>query len=197
MPLRCVIDRLDDVEERLRSHYVEHDGRFVLDIEGSTDLPFIAPLRNAHERVKADTEAARRRLAEVEQKIAQSEELRRLRAELDPVADHKATVNRLRAEIERERSARHRETARAELQEALIAVGVKPQLLAGAIALHAEAVQVGKYAGIEQAIVVTRFGRVPVRRFIERWADTEDGRIFTGRPARAGGEFAALIRALR
>ncbi len=75
--LKAVLDSLDDTDEALREFYKKvtvkgTDGKvreqYELDTEGTDNLSAFAPLKNAHERVKAELIAAKTKLTELETK---------------------------------------------------------------------------------------------------------------------------------
>lgn len=54
MALQTVLETLDDVEDVLKAHYTEKDGKFVLGVDGIDAHPEVSNLKSAYERVKAD-----------------------------------------------------------------------------------------------------------------------------------------------
>lgn len=67
MPLPVFSSR-DDVPEPFRETYVERDGQWVPDVED------VAALKNAHERQKAETRAAKEQAAQLSQRLAEIEQ---------------------------------------------------------------------------------------------------------------------------
>jgi hypothetical protein len=79
MTLKAILESLDDVEESIKGLYKPvaikgPDGKdkpvFAVDIEGGDSLPFVIPLRNAHERQKAENQQLRTKITELEAKVA-------------------------------------------------------------------------------------------------------------------------------
>lgn len=75
--LKAVLESLDETDEAIRDYYKKvtvkgADGKareqYELDTEGTDNMSAFAPLKNAHERVKAELIAAKAKLAELETK---------------------------------------------------------------------------------------------------------------------------------
>jgi len=79
MTLKAVFDTIDDLDDdAIKNLYKQvtvkgTDGKekqvYALDIEGGDALPFVAPLRNAHERQKAENQTLRTKVQELEGKV--------------------------------------------------------------------------------------------------------------------------------
>lgn len=67
MPLPT-FEKAEEIPEAFRDSYIEKDGKFVPDIED------VAPLKNAHERQKAETRAAKEQAAHLAQRLAELEQ---------------------------------------------------------------------------------------------------------------------------
>jgi hypothetical protein len=52
--LVAIVENLDDVEEPLREHYAERDGKFVLNVTDLESHPSLLALKGAHERQKEE-----------------------------------------------------------------------------------------------------------------------------------------------
>jgi hypothetical protein len=62
MPLKSVLENLDNVDEALKAHYKETDGQFILQVEGVREHPEVTALRNAYQRTKDDLELVKAEL---------------------------------------------------------------------------------------------------------------------------------------
>ncbi len=108
MSIKTVLDSLDGVDEALKPLYVEHDGKFHLDLDESVrDHRDVVALRNAHERNKTDLATAR-----TEAKKAKDD----LAAALKDKPDEAALIaERQRLEAERDEWKGKAETAEGKL----------------------------------------------------------------------------------
>lgn len=91
MPLKSVLDSLDDVPEALRELYAQDGDRYVLDLDEVDAHPGVRNLKSAFEREKEDRRKAREQLRALEAKLGEV-------ADLDPQEAREA-LNKLR-EIE-------------------------------------------------------------------------------------------------
>lgn len=216
MPLKAVLDDVDDLDEGLRALYVEHDGKFVLDVDESVEqLPRIASLRNAYSREKEQRKGAAERLKALESKYGNLPEdfdpgeLETLReaAEAAKAGGAKAgeqtakmreqLEKKFTADLERERG--EKETLKQQLQrlivdggldKALDAAGIAQKFKPAARALLKERGLV-KLADDYEAIVETDMGPTPVAQFVRDWAASEEGRAFVAEPVGANANGAS------
>lgn len=137
MPIKKIVNSLDEVAEELRSHYTKRGDKFVLDVEGDDDT---TALRNAKDREKAraDEEASMRRDAEKRE--------RDLQRKLDEATNSPETA-RLTSELEK--ATKDRDTLRegiirqardSQAHEIAASISKAPKLLARVLAdrLHVE-----------------------------------------------------------
>lgn len=137
MPLKAVVEKLDDVAAELHALYIERDGKFVLDVEQDSirEHPNVVALSNALARQKDDNRKAKERIAELEAKIkglpedfdpTEVEALKEKIAELEAAADgdpkskekQQKDAARLREMLDQKMAAERKrwETEKAELQ---------------------------------------------------------------------------------
>lgn len=185
MPLKSVLENLDDIDDAVKPFYTETDGKFVLDIEDPDNLPTVAPLKNAYERTKADKAEAAKRAAD-------------LQTQIDEMAKNKpdeAAVLKVRQELEAERDKWKGEaetlsqqltgvTRDRALQEALTTAGVtEPAFIEAATAMLSGSVKMDG----STAIVDTDMGPAPVGEYVKRWAAGK-GQAFVSKPQGGGAK---------
>lgn len=184
MSIKTVLDSLDGVDETLKSLYVEHDGKFHLDLDESVrDHRDVVALRNANERNKTDLATAR-----TEAKKAKDD----LAAALKDKPDEAALL-KLRQDLEAERDDWKGKAEDAlgkltgatrdrQLQEALQAASITdPTFIKAATAMLAGSVKMDG----EKAIVETDMGPLGIGDHVKRWAASE-GKAFVT-PPQGGG----------
>lgn len=71
MPLTCVLESLEGLNEDLKAFYKEVDGKFVLDLDGESIKlhPATKPLQNAFETTKTERNDLKAKLTELEAKV--------------------------------------------------------------------------------------------------------------------------------
>lgn len=184
MALKSVLDNLDGVDEALKAHYVEHDGKFHLDLgETARDHKDVQALRKAY-----DSEKEAGKSAKVAAKKAQDD----LDAALKDKPDEAALL-KLRKDLETERDDWKGKAEDAlgkltgatrdrQLQEALQAANITdPTFIKAATAMLAGTVKMDG----EKAIVETDMGPLGITDHVKRWAASE-GKAFVT-PAQGGG----------
>lgn len=184
MSIKTVLDSLDGVEEALKPLYVEHEGKFHLDLDESVrDHRDVVALRNANERNKTDLATAR-----TEAKKAKDD----LAAALKDKPDEAALL-KLRQNLEAERDEWKGKAEAAEgkltgvtrdrqLQDALQAAGItEPAYIKAVTAMLAPGVKMNGDA----AIVETDMGPLSIMDHVKRFAAAE-GKAFVS-PASGGG----------
>lgn len=186
MSIKTVLDSLDGVEEALKPLYVEHEGKFHLDLDESVrDHRDVVALRNANERNKTDLATAR-----TEAKRAKDD----LAAALKDKPDEAALL-KLRQELEAERDEWKGKAETAEgkltgvtrdrqLQDALQAAGItEPAFIKAATAMLGSSVKMDG----DKAVVETDMGPLAVTDHVKRWAASE-GKAFVAAPAGGGAK---------
>jgi hypothetical protein len=214
MPIKAVVQNLDEVEGRLRVLYVaQDDGTFALDADVENH-PAVAPLRNAYDRVATEVAGKRSEADELKKVVPTDfsiEEWNRLKAqdaELD--VEGAAAIERLNAEhteqmAERDRKLLvldrflHRHLVEAALTAALAEVGVAPKFMQAVVRLLSVKCVIVERLDGPIAVVRQKSGDWPVKKFVGRWALSDEGRAFLERPnsIQANGGFKALIAALK
>jgi hypothetical protein len=88
--VKAILDSLDGIEEGLKEHYAEKDGKFVLDVEDFGRHPGAVTLKATLDKLDKANKASGAKLAEAERRLAEipdgfdPEEYLRLKAEADP-----------------------------------------------------------------------------------------------------------------
>jgi hypothetical protein len=70
MALKSILETLDDVPAELHDHYVEKDGKFILQVEGIREHPEVGALKKAYESEKGNAKKLREDLKAANDKIA-------------------------------------------------------------------------------------------------------------------------------
>jgi hypothetical protein len=96
MPLKAVVETLDDLNEDHRPLYIEADGKFYLDLDADSvkQHPATKPLAVALDRLKAENAESKSKLTDA---------LAKLEAKPDPSKADEAEMARIREQLERER----------------------------------------------------------------------------------------------
>lgn len=104
--------------------------------------------------------------------------------------EHADKVEKLNGHVRKLQSVLDNKTAGDELTSALVAVGVKPELLKAAKAMLRTVVKVVVENDTEErrAVVDTDLGEVDVRNYIETWARSEEGKPFIRQVEGGGAE---------
>lgn len=71
MALKVLVDSLDSVEDFLRDHYIEKDGKFVLQLDGVRDHPETQALKAALDRVRQEKKDTTDKLTDAERKLSE------------------------------------------------------------------------------------------------------------------------------
>lgn len=127
--LKTILETLDDVPENLHEFYVEKDGKFVLDLDGTDSHPDVAALKNALERQKTERRKVADELTKLKDRLAKIPE--------DFDADAYATAM---AELEELRTNPNRKPDEKERQELAAARKTLEQKIANMEKAHAEAI---------------------------------------------------------
>lgn len=186
MALKSVLDSLDGVDEALQSHYVEHDGKFHLDLDDSLrEHRGVQPLRRAYDEMK---EAER--VARAEAKTAKANLTTALKDKPDEAA---LIAERQRLEKERDDAFAERDTALGQLTgvtrdskltEALTASGITdPAFIKGATAMLRD--QIKMVDG--NPVVETDMGPKALADHVKHWAAGE-GKSFVTPPSGGGSK---------
>ena len=184
--LKTVVQNIGDVDKSHRANYVEHDGKFVLDLEGIADLPEVAGLKSAIDRLAEEVGDKRQRLAELPPDDFSVEEWKRLKSVArdanpdsakaieDAKAEYDATVAAKDNEIARKQKFMDRKTIDVALRSNLEAAGVKPELMDAAIAVLVENAELNG----THVFIKTKYGVTPVARYVKNWCATGEGAPF-------------------
>lgn len=210
MGLKALLDSVDDVAEAMREFYKEDaSGKFVLDIEGIDDHPKVRGVITANRENVKKRDQYKARAEELEGKVAglpddfDADEWTRLKAGEGGKPDE--ALQALRDQHERKIAAlttKHasdltaKDTALSErdsyidrtlvdggLKDALLDVGVAPELLDGALAVLRGNVKVHRSDdGNRKAIVETDLGEVGIGDFVKEWSGAK-GKAYLGKPS--------------
>ena len=184
MALKTVIETTDGLDEAIAALYTEHEGKFVLQIEGVDEHPEVANLRNAYTRSKEKDTAARAEAARLKAQIA----------ELEKGAPDTAAAQAKLAALEEQLAAKEAEigewrgkytgvTRDQSLQGALQQAGInEPAFLKAATAMLAGSV---KLADDGTAYVESSMGPKMLGDYVKQWAAGE-GAAFVTKPQGAG-----------
>lgn len=207
MPLKAIVDTLDDVPEAIRGEYAEEGGKFHLRVDGINEHPQVLNLKTAHERQKAKNAELTAKLSEAtaryqglpddftveayeslkaaaEGKGGQSvEEAARLRKQLEE--KHAKDLASVQAQLESERSVTMKLLVDEGLTKALATAKVRPELMEGAQAVLRGMVKVADENGRRYAYVDTDMGPTPLDQFVSQWA-ASTGRAYVAPPS--GGD---------
>jgi uncharacterized membrane protein YdfJ with MMPL/SSD domain len=186
MALKTVIETTDGLDEAIAALYTEHDGKFVLQIEGVDEHPEVASLRNAYARTKEDREKAKGEAAKLKAQIA----------ELEKGAPDTAATQAKLAALEEQLAAKEAEigdwkgkytgvTRDQSLQGALQQAGInEPAFLKAATAMLAGSV---KLADDGTAYVESSMGPKMLGDYVKQWAAGE-GAAFVTKPSGIGAK---------
>jgi hypothetical protein len=217
MPLKAVIEDIDELDEPLRALYVEQDGKFVLDVDETVEeLPRISNLRNAYKREQEARKGASEKLKKLEARVASlpedfdPTEIAALREQAAKAGgdgkaaqEHAAKIReqlekRFMADLEAERQKSGQLMTRLErmivdggLDKAMDAAGISPKFKAAARALLKERGIVKLSDDRDEAMVETDMGPTPVLQFVRDWAASDEGRPFVEAPVGAGANGAS------
>lgn len=207
MALKAIIEDIDSVDEGVRDHYVEKDGKWVLQIEGVRDHPDTQALRRALDRVRQEKtdlqtehEAAVARLDGLPDDF-DADAYEALRAQADgkdpPKTDdqvvkvreqlerkHADVLGKKDAEIAKLRGAIEKATIEDGLSRAMDEANIDPR--------HKKKLapylrSLGKIKLLDEdgafsAEVETDMGPVSLSKFVSDWAGSDDGKEYVGKP---------------
>lgn len=186
MALKSVLDTLEGVDEALKAHYVEEDGKFHLDLgDTARDHRDVLALRKAYDSEKEAGRAAKTAAQKAKDDLA---------AALKDKPDEAALL-KLRQNLEAERDEWKGKAEAAEgkltgvtrdrqLQDALQAAGItEPAFIKAATAMLGGSVKMDG----DKAVVETDMGPLAVTDHVKRWAASE-GKAFVAAPAGGGSK---------
>lgn len=210
MPLKAVVESLDEIDEALRPHYVEDEKLgFRLAIERLDDHPEVRPVVTANRENKREKETIRKKLEAAEARLgglpedftAEAWEELKARAEAQgddgkleaakqfaaehlarTKAQYEAEIAKITRERDEERAAREKMIVEGGLHDALIEAGADPDLLGGAMALLAPKIVVRREDNEVRAIVETDLGEQSVKEFVESWSQGKVGVRYMTKP---------------
>lgn len=207
MGLKSVYTSQDDIPEGHRDFYKEEGDKFVLDIEGIDDHPKVRGVITANRANVAKRDEYKARVTELEGKVAglpedfDADEWTRLKAgesgkpdeALQALKDqHARAIEAIKTKHAGELGERDKQLGERDgyidrtlidggLKDALLDIGVNPELLDGALASLRGNVKVQRAdTGDRKAIVETDMGEVPVGDFVREWSQTK-GKAYLGK----------------
>ena len=185
MPLKAVIETLDDLNEEHRALYVEQDGVFVLDIEDIKVHPGTKPLQVALERLKGEK-------AETQTKLTDA--LAKLEAKPNPTKADEAEMIHLRETLEAERDAATAKAAALEKQvfgltvESQLETHLRESGITESAFLRAakrELVDLVKVVDGKAVVQTADVGDFSLSEYVKRYTSTE-GAAFVSKPQGLG-----------
>ncbi|MFN4296789.1 MAG: hypothetical protein ACK4FB_08095 [Brevundimonas sp.] len=207
MALQSIVTDIDAVDEAVRDHYVETDGKWVLQIEGVKDHPDAQALRRALERVRQEKaalqtehDAAKARLdglpddfdasayetlkaqADGKEPLKTDEQLVRVREQLE--RKHADAVAKKDAEIGKLQGAIEKLTIEDGLSRAMDEANIDPKhkkKLAPYLRSLGK-IKMHEDDGEFSAEVDTDMGPVSLTKFVSDWAGSDDGKEYVGKP---------------
>lgn len=185
MPLKAVIESLDDLNEDQRALYVEQDGAYVLDIEDIKLHPATKPLQVALERLKGEAADTKSKLTDA---------LAKLEAKPNPTKADEAEMVRLRETLEAERD--EAKALAAKLEKQVFGLTVESQLethlreagiTEGAYlrAAKRDLVDLVKVVDGKPVVQTADVGDFTLPEYVKRYVSTE-GAAFVSKPQGAG-----------
>lgn len=211
MGLKAILETIDDLSEETRSLYTEQKvGEktvFVLNVEDIDNHPKVRGVITANNENKRKRDEYKAKVDDLEARVSalpedfDPDEWERLKAAADGKPDeaiqaikdqHARAVEALKAKhakdladkdalLQERDSYIDRSLIDGGLKDALLDVGVNPDLLDGALASLRGNVKVQKADdGSRAAIVETDLGDVPVVEFVKEWAGTK-GKAYLGK----------------
>jgi hypothetical protein len=212
MGLKAFYESMDEVPEALRDHYTEDKGKFVLAVDDIDDHPKVRGVITANRENIRKRDEYKAKAAEAEAKLAEipedfdAEKWVSLNANAngdDPAkkdeqlqsmkAVYEGKLANLQKKYETDMAARAAELQERDgyidstvrdggLKDSLLAVGVNPDLIDGAIASLRNSVKVQRADdGSRKAIVETDLGEIGVTDFVKDWAQTK-GKAYLAPP---------------
>lgn len=218
MGLKAILEKIDDLPEDQKSLYTEtkvgDKTAYVLEVEDIDNHPKVRGVITANRENVRKRDEYKSKVDELEGKVANlpedfdADEWTRLKSgnsgkpdeALQALKDqHSRAIETLKAKHAKDLS--DKDTLIGErdgyidktlidggLKDALLDVGVNPELLDGALASLRGSVKVQKADdGNRKAIVETDLGDVPVADYVKEWSGTR-GKAYLGKPSGPGGE---------
>jgi hypothetical protein len=204
MGLKAILDTVDDLPEPVREFYKEDGGKFVLDLEDVDNHPKVRGVVTANRENVKKRDTLKKQVDELTAKLSaipddfDPEELATLRAEvakMDPAKRdeaiqkareayeakiaklEKASADALAAkdvEIGERDGYIDRSVRDAGLKDALLEIGVNPDLLDGALATLRPSVKVVRTDdGNRKAVVETDLGEQTIPQYVKEWAGSK------------------------
>ena len=191
MPLKAVLENLDDVDEAHRNLYVESNGSYILDIEDGDSFknhPLTKPLSVALDRTQIEAKKVKEKNAAYESKIA---ELEKAQGDTGLSKAEQAELQRLREE--RDTLAKENEAIKGDYRK--VTIGSKIDAAIRDAGIPAEYAEDARFA-IERKYQIEfengdafvnagSDGLFPADAFVKRWAGSEGSR-FVSKPSGGG-----------
>ncbi len=218
MGLKALLEKIDDLPEDIRSLYSESKAGdktvYILDVEDIDNHPKVRGVITANNENKRKRDEYKAKVDDLEARVSalpedfDADEWARLKAgeagkpdeAIQALKDqHARAVETLKAKHAKDLADKDaligerdgyidRTLIDGGLKDALLDVGVNPELLDGALASLRGNVKVQKADdGSRSAIVETDLGDVPVTDFVKEWAGSK-GKAYLGKPSGPGGE---------
>lgn len=218
MGLKAILETIDDLPEETKSLYAEQKAGdktvYVLDIEDIDSHPKVRGVITANNENKRKRDEYKAKVDDLEARVSalpedfDADEWARLKAgeggkpdeAIQALKDqHARAVETLKAKHAKDLSDKDaligerdsyidRTLVDGGLKDALLDVGVNPDLMDGALASLRGSVKVQKSDdGSRSAIVETDLGEVPVTDFVKEWAGGK-GKAYLGKATGPGGE---------
>jgi hypothetical protein len=209
MGLKSIYSAADDIPAEHKAFYKEDGDKFVLDVEGIDDHPKVRGVITANRENVKKRDEYKAKVTELEGKVAglpedfDADEWTRLKAgdgkkpdeALQALKDqHTRAIEALKTKHAGELGERDKQLGERDgyidrtlvdggLKDALLDVGVAPELLDGALAVLRGNVKVQRSdTGDRKAIVQTDLGEVGVSDFVKEWAGGK-GKPYLGKPS--------------
>jgi hypothetical protein len=209
MALKSVYTSADDIPEEHKAFYREDGDKYVLDIEGIDDHPKVRGVITANRENIRKRDEYKAKLSELEGKVStlpedfDPDEWARLKAgeggkpdeAIQALKDqHARAIEALKQKHASELTAKDQQIGERDsyidrtladggLKDALLDVGVDPDLLDGALASLRPNVKVQRAEnGDRKAIVETDLGEIGVPEFVKEWASAK-GKAYLGKPS--------------
>ena len=211
MGILATVENLDNVDDSLKTYYVEDGDGFKLDIEGVDNHPAVRGVvtanksnRAARDKLRAEKEALEARFdglpedfnldayntlkeaAEAKEGRPDEEVIRaRLEAQAKAYeAKMAAAVDPLKSENEKYKASIHKMTIHQGLADALDQASIDPSFkdAAQALLLSKAKIELEESDGVFKASVDTDLGPQSLDEFVKGWASTDDGKRFVAKP---------------
>ncbi len=198
MAIKAIIDDLEKVEEGLRGLYRQVDGKYRLQVEDPEALVDLAGLKSALDKERKARREAEARAKQgidpgeyrrLQERLARAEEERAAReGRWDKYkslleARHDRRLDGLRRELEEVKQANFKLVAEGGLTEALLAAGVRQELLPFVRSHLLPRVSMVHQDGQAKAMI----GEVELSQFVKTWARSPEGMATLAAPDNLGG----------